>query len=311
MDPSGAAAQRRTPDPRHPKAEGYYGLPVVKPPVWTWEVPVYLFTGGLAGMASVVVLAALLFGDPLSLARTAAWVALAGAVVSPALLASDLGRPKRFIAMLRVFKWRSPMSVGSWLLTVWGAFATGTAAFVEWRHHVPGSAVLAVFAIAAAIPAALLGALVATYTGVLLGATAIPTWYTHRVLLPVHFVTAGLGSATGALELLGFLIAPLNVLGFLAAGVETLVGAAVELRRGRPYDNPLHRGKANLLMRIAGVLAGPAAIGLRVLELPQWAAAAFLLGVFASRFGWVLAGRLSAKEPPAALIPQERARRAA
>ena len=37
---------------------GYYGRPIVKPPVWTWEIPLYFFTGGLAGMAATIALAA-------------------------------------------------------------------------------------------------------------------------------------------------------------------------------------------------------------------------------------------------------------
>lgn len=31
-----------------PRRPGYYGEPVVKPPVWTWEIPLYLFVGGLS-----------------------------------------------------------------------------------------------------------------------------------------------------------------------------------------------------------------------------------------------------------------------
>src|SRR5207247_1602545 len=88
-----------------PRKVGYYGQPVLKPPVWTWEIPVYFFIGGLAGMAALIAWIALIFhhGD---LARAAMWVAAIGAVLSPILLTMDLGRPRLFINMLRVFKYR-------------------------------------------------------------------------------------------------------------------------------------------------------------------------------------------------------------
>ena len=67
------------------------------------------------------------------------------------------------------------------------------------------------------------GVLLATYTGVLIGATAIPAWFLHHKLLPIHFGTAGLGSAAALLELLGHRIAPLNAIGLFAAAVETVL----------------------------------------------------------------------------------------
>src|SRR6266516_8165264 len=90
---------------------GYYGEPVVRPPVWTWEIPVYFFVGGLAGMAAVIALIGLIFHRN-DLARAAMWLAAIGAVFAPVLLTADLGRPRLFLNMLRGFKYRSPMSVG-------------------------------------------------------------------------------------------------------------------------------------------------------------------------------------------------------
>src|SRR5688572_10149995 len=97
----------------------YRDAPLLKPPVWTWEVPLYFFAGGAAGAAAVIAAVAH-FGGPsfAALARDAKWVALAGALISPLLLISDLGRPSRFLNMLRVFKLQSPMSVGVWTLVV-------------------------------------------------------------------------------------------------------------------------------------------------------------------------------------------------
>src|SRR5213595_2392608 len=106
-----------------PRKPGYYGQPVVKPPVWTWEVPLYFFFGGIGGMSAVIALSGVLFHH-IDLARMAMWIAaIAGAVLSPILLIMDLGRPHLFLNMLRVFKHRSPMSMGAWILSAFGACA--------------------------------------------------------------------------------------------------------------------------------------------------------------------------------------------
>src|SRR5829696_2304836 len=107
---------------------GYYGQPLVKSPVWTWQVGLYLFVGGTAGMSGAIALAAFVTGQSADLVRAALGVALTGAVMSPVLLIWDLGRPARFLNMLRVFKWRSAMSMGVWTLVLFGSFTA--AAFV-------------------------------------------------------------------------------------------------------------------------------------------------------------------------------------
>src|SRR5207244_10017408 len=94
-----------------PKKPGYYGQPVVKPPVWTWEVPLYFFFGGIGGMSAVIAFGAVLFHQ-VELARIAMWIAaIAGAVLSPILLIMRLGRPHLFLHMLRVFKHGPAMSI--------------------------------------------------------------------------------------------------------------------------------------------------------------------------------------------------------
>ena len=124
---------------------GYYGQPVVKPPVWTWQVGLYLFVGGTAGMAGVIALAAFLTGGySIDLVRAALGLAAAGSVIAPALLIADLGRPKRFLYMLRVFKWRSPMSMGVWILMFFGSCAVPAFLLAEGigpltRYGVPES----------------------------------------------------------------------------------------------------------------------------------------------------------------------------
>jgi formate-dependent nitrite reductase membrane component NrfD len=99
----------------------YYDVPLLKPPVWTWEIPAYFFVGGAAGGAAVIGAVAQFTGTNGTLARDARWLAAAGGPVSAALLITDLGRPERFFNMLRVFKPQSAMSVGSWTLAAFSA----------------------------------------------------------------------------------------------------------------------------------------------------------------------------------------------
>src|ERR1700721_965697 len=85
----------------------YYGLPVLKAPVWTWEVPLYFFLGGISGVSACIGFIAQLFRSDPAFVRVCFWIALIGASICPILLIADLGRPKRFLNMLRVFKLRS------------------------------------------------------------------------------------------------------------------------------------------------------------------------------------------------------------
>ena len=241
---------------------GYYGQPIVKPPVWTWQIGLYLFVGGTAGMSGVLALAGLLNGQPLDFVETALGVALAGALVSPVLLIWDLGRPTRFLNMLRVFKWRSAMSMGVWTLLLFSNFAGAALVVVLARGYLatlggPMTALSDLLAFALVAGTALSGVILATYTGVLLGATAVPVWSAHHRLLPFHFGIVGLGSAAAILELLGFRIPPLNAIGVTVAAVEIVVGAWIELGRRSATTRAIHEGTPGQLLRAAGVLTAP------------------------------------------------------
>ncbi len=283
---------------------GYYGLPFLKEPVWEWMIAVYFFVGGLAGMSGLIAAAALI-KTQWELARTAMWAAGIGAVLSPVLLTWDLGRPLRFVYMLRVFKYQSPMSMGSWILTAFGAFSVPGLVFTElyWNSVLSGgpASVIHVLAVCCIIGAGLIGTLLATYTGALLAVTAIPVWNLHRMLLPFHFGIAGLGSASAILELAGFRLRPLVLIGYFAAGAQLLVFSTLELRRHGASDRPLHEGASGWVLRAGEVLEGPLAIVLRLLGLTPFAAGAFALGALVSRFGWLAAGRSSAKDPESVL----------
>ena len=284
-----------------PRKPGYYGQPVVKPPVWTWEVPLYFFFGGIGGMSAVVAFGAVVFHH-VDLARTAMWIAaIAGAVLSPILLIMDLGRPHLFLNMLRVFKHRSAMSMGAWILTAFGTCAVLGLIALELHAHqifpgMPGQ--LLRFAAGIFIfGAAIFGTLLATYTGVLIGATAIPAWFLHRTLLPIHFGTAGLGSAAAALELLGHRIAVLNFLGFYAAAVETALLIWLSIDKHGAADRAIHEHSSGWMIRIAEIFTGPLPLVLRLLGLIPLAAISFLLGSLVSRIGWIAVGKVSGSDP--------------
>jgi formate-dependent nitrite reductase membrane component NrfD len=251
----------------------YYDLPLLKPPVWTWEVPTYFFVGGAAGAAAVLAVAAQLSGADEKLVRDARWIAAIGATLSAPLLIADLGRPERFLNMLRVFKPQSPMSVGAWTVVVFGG-ATSAALFV------PGKPLRD----AAAVVAALSGLVMSTYTGVLLGATANPIWKEHVRLLPAHFGASALGSAVALLELRGHRDGALQALALGAALFESTAGFALQKRD-----------------TLASVLAGPLPLLLRLFGKRKAAAALTLAGSLLTRFAWVDAGKASAKDVHAVL----------
>jgi len=283
-----------------PRKPGYYGQPVVKPPVWTWEIPIYFFIGGLSGMSAVIASAAVLFHH-LDLARTAMWLAAIGVILSSILLIMDLGRPLLFINMLRVFKYKSAMSMGVWILSTFGACVVPGLIALELHAHqtFPGTLDQLV-RIAAGIfifGSAIFGTLLATYTGVLIGATAIPAWFLHRTLLPIHFGTAGLGSAAALLELLGHRIAPLNAIGFFAAAVESLLLIWLTIDKHGAADRAIHEHGSGWLIRIGEILNGPLALVLRFFGLVPFAAISFLLGALVSRFGWIAVGKVSGADP--------------
>jgi formate-dependent nitrite reductase membrane component NrfD len=291
-----------------PRKPGYYGQPVVKPPVWTWQVPLYFFFGGIAGMAAVIASAAIVFHH-VDLARAAMWLAsIAGAILSPVLLIMDLGRPHLFLNMLRVFKHRSPMSMGAWILSAFGGCAVPGLIALELhaRQIFPGplDQLLRVAADVFIFGSAMFGTLLATYTGVLIGATAIPAWFLHRTLLPIHFGTAGLGSAAALLELLGYRIPELNFLGFYAAGVETALLIWLSFDKHGAADRAIHEHSSGWLIRIGEILNGPLALIVRFLGLVPFAAISFLVGALVSRFGWIAVGKVSGSDPESVFASQ-------
>jgi formate-dependent nitrite reductase membrane component NrfD len=282
--------------------------PFIKPPVWTWEVPLYFWFGGVASGSAFVALAADLAGDERS-AAVARKVALGAVLPAPALLIADLGRPARFLNMLRIFKPRSPMNLGAWCLaafTTVGAGAVG-ADLLGRRGTARGLGAVN----------ALLGGYLGSYTGVLLAATAVPVWARSRIFLGPIFVSTA--AATGAAATRLVLAAtgqrpaghPTRIaLNRLAAGAmltELTLSTVNERRLGRA-GHVLSEGRPGLLFRTAKRLAGTGVVlnllgARRTRPLGQhMASVLYLAGGLAFRMAWLEAGRASARDDDAVAL---------
>jgi formate-dependent nitrite reductase membrane component NrfD len=294
-----------------PPAEftSYYGRPILKPPTWeARDIAGYLFLGGLAGASSLLAAGGDHSERP-GLARSAKLTALGAISLSAAALVHDLGRPSRFVNMLRVCKPTSPMSMGSWLLTAY-APAAGLAAVSEVtrRGRTIGRA--------ATTATAILGPAVAAYTSVLIADTAVPAWHDAHRELPFLFVGSAASAAAGA----AMIAAPHREQG--PARRLAVLGSALEIaaehrlaQPGRIERRSYGEGHAAALLKTGRALAIAGAlvtgtVGRRSLWASRCAGAALLLGSAATRFGVFEAGVASAADPLQIVEPQ-RARLAA
>jgi hypothetical protein len=298
--PSGAPFPIASPE------TGYYGIHLLKEPQWTHEIPPYFFVGGAAGGCAVIGAMAEWLGKDDELAQQARWVAFAGTIVSSALLISDLGRPSRFINMLRVFKPQSPMSMGAWTLALFGSASSASLFAKIIQRRLGGGRPIAVLGNVSQFVAALVGMPFHNYTGVLIGATVIPVWNKNIKTLPMHFGASGGQAGVCILELMGNTEnRPLNWLGIMSAAFETWEGYHLETRHERELK-PLKQGKSGWIVRTGGVLSGPLPLALRLIAgssgssrsrtLRKIAAVSGIVGSLCTRYGWVAAGRASARD---------------
>ncbi len=281
----------------------YYGMSVIKPPVWEErEIAGYLFLGGLAGGSSILAAAADVSGRP-RLARRAKLSASGAIALSLAALIKDLGRPERFINMLRVFKPTSPMSVGTWILFVYTPLNLGTSA-----SNLTGRATFA--GRGAGLGAGVLGGAVASYTGALIANTAVPAWHEGHRELPFLFA----GSAAMAAGGLGMLAAPRAESApawrmALIGGAGELVAEQLYERRLGVVNETLHRDLAGRRIKLAkglaiGGLSVAALLGRRSRLAAAGSGAALLAASALTRFGIFAAGMESARDPRYTVEPQ-------
>lgn len=288
-----------------PSAEftSYYGQPVINAPVWKApDIAGYIFLGGLAGASSVLAAGADLTGRP-ELARASKVGAFGAISLGLVGLVHDLGKPERFVNMLRVFKPTSPMSVGSWFLAAYGP-AAGVAAASSVTGLLPGVGRLA------SAGAATLGPAVASYTAALISDTAVPAWHDGYREMPFVFV----GSAASAAGGLGMMAAPVSQAGparrtaAFGAAVELVASKRMERRLGFVAE-PYHSGASGRMMRAAeGLSLAGAGAGLLLGRRSRLAAAVaggcLLTASALTRFAVFQAGMASANDPAYTVRPQ-------
>ncbi|MBB4931233.1 formate-dependent nitrite reductase membrane component NrfD [Lipingzhangella halophila] len=280
----------------------YYGQPILNQIVWEGrDIAGYLFLGGLAGASSGLAAGAELTGRP-DLARPLKYTALGAVSGSLVALVHDLGRPARFLNMLRVFRPTSPMNMGSWLLAGYGPMA-GAAAVTGATGLFPR------IGRAATVGAGVVGPAVAAYTAPLICDTAVPAWHEGYREMPFVFV----GSAAAASGGMGMLTAPLGQAAparraaVFGSALETAAVARMERRLGMVAE-PYQSGRGGALMRTAKALTLAGAAGAllsgRSRVLSAASGAALLAGSACTRFGIFKAGVQSAADPKYTVVPQ-------
>lgn len=350
-------AERRDDPHAAAAAEDYYGLPAMKASHYGWLIATYFFVGGLAGGAQLIASVAGLVGgeEDHAVVRAGRYLALAGALLSAPLLIADLHTPRRWYTMLRIVRPTSPMSIGSWTLSLFGtsgallagrqglqdrAVGAGRPAPDASRGSLPGPAsaqparaeaasrqhtaeaitalpligLLQPLSRLAVLPAALSGAVMSVYTGVLLEATSVPLWSSAAPLLGPLFGSSAVSTAAAALSLLLGLGGAgsgarqrLTRLGMLSGAAEFGLALAIGRRwrqrllsplPGRTFQSAYYGGVLGLatglpLLLHAVHLAAPR----RTRPLPLLAAVSTLAGGYLMRALLVFAGNASARRP--------------
>lgn len=297
----------------------YEHVPVIHRPHWKWLVIWYFFIGGIGAASGIIGAIASLqpTRQRQSVARHAYGIAFLTMLICPVLLILDLGKPTRFLNMLRVLKLRSPMSVGSWALTAFGGVVGLAVAHdslqgrVGWVPTRSGPVSKALHL--AAIP---LGAMVAAYTGALLAATAVPLWAKAPRMLTALFVSSAFATGTSAIAasraLFGYGADPSPAIGGLKqfAMLTELVTLIVWLKQLGAAGKPLREGTTGSVvdhgvigLGLAAPMAIAAATGYRTTRGARWlrflGLCASLLGGFALRYAVIVGGRASADDPQA------------
>jgi Polysulphide reductase, NrfD len=299
--------------PQVPPAEfrSYYGQPILKVSRWKEpHLPAYLYLGELSGALALVGAAAVATGRR-RLARTARLGAALAAYGGGAFLTAELGRPERFLHMLRVAKPTSPMSMGSWILAGHSGLASAAAAS-EVTGLLPGLGTVA------GAGSAITGPLLAAYPGVLLADTAVPAWHEAYREITLLFAGGALTAAAAAGLAAGAFAADRSEfdaarrLAVLGAGLESLAGFALERKPGLAAE-PYRDGDSGRMLAAARYLTlggGAAALAARRSR-PAAAVSALLLtaGGICAKIGVLRAGKASAADPKYVVASQRPADR--
>ncbi len=301
--------------------DGYYGLPMLKRPLWKWEIALYFFFEGISGGAYLLGNLAELGGQKKydNLIRAARYLSLATLIPCPPLLIADLGKPQKFHHMLRVWKPKSPMNLGAWALTAF-SLPVGLLAVKQLANDAPLpknieklTALLPSRVIGAAgIPLALV---MTSYPGVLLSTTSTPVWSRTR-LLGALFAAASLHNAASALALTTALSGDNSRVSNKLGKIETLTGIAEAaaltgyIVTSKDAAAPLTKGRYAKLFWLGAVGAGliaPVVIRAAASKNKKksrvksiLSSAVSLAGGLALKWAVTHAGRASAENPEAA-----------
>lgn len=289
----------------------YYGKPIVKAAPWTKDIPSYLFLGGLAGGSSLLAVGADLTQN-IALRKGTRLTAAAAIGASYVALVHDLGKPSRFVNMMRVAKPTSPMSVGTWIISAYGP-AAGIAAAYEFRHLSPSktlAALLNLLGRPAGVGAAILAPAVASYTAVLLSNTATPSWHHGFKEMPFVFVGSA-ASASGGMAMITSSIAdaePARRLGVGGAILELISMKKMEDSMGIAAE-PLKSGSGGQLLKLSKIftiagLIGTVSLGKKNKLISTLSGLFLVLGSICTRFGIFEAGQNSTKDPKYTVLPQ-------
>ncbi|MDN5775117.1 MAG: NrfD/PsrC family molybdoenzyme membrane anchor subunit [Brevibacterium aurantiacum] len=271
----GSDGNREMPMVEDVEFSSYYGRPIVKAPPWGDEISLYLFLGGLAGGSSLLGLGAQ-FSDRPVLRIATRLTAITATGIGGAALVADLGRPERFLNMMRVFKVSSPMSMGTWILSGFGV-GSGVLAAIEVDRLTgekllplgPLRRVLHALETPAALESALFATPLAAYTGALLGDTAVPTWNAAgRNGLSYVFVSSAAVAAGGTAMALAPVreTGPARLLALTGAAGEVL--AMSQMKKGmHPAEvDPLEDGEPGHKLHRAEKLLIAGAVGAAAVE---------------------------------------------
>ena len=247
-------------------------------PHWGWFIALYFFFGGLAGGSYFLAALIDLFGrrEDRPLAHIGYYVAFPCVALSGLLLTVDLGKPMRFWHMLiesntyrPMFKYWSPMSIGSWVLLSFGLFTLASfAGALAEDGRIPWTALRKLRAPAPlGFVVELLGGIsgfyVASYTGVLLGVTNRPIW-SDTPLLGMLFVVSAASTSAALMTLLAHQssltlpgLADLRRMETWVIAFELLVFTAVVVSLGRVLSAWLNGWGLLLLIVVALGMVAP------------------------------------------------------
>ncbi len=302
------------------QGQTYYGRPQLKPaPFEPWVVGGYIFLAGLSGASAILGTLAHFEGKARPRRQRAArepmirrsrYLSLLAPTIGSALLIYDLHTPKRFYNMLRIAKARSPMSIGTWLLMGFSAFAglSGASQLIADRR--PRWRMPARLAAAAQVPAAIVGAGLSTYTASLISATSTPLWAAAPRATAVRFASSSMATAAAGLaigETTPRVRRSLDSLLLAALATEFVAGLAIDARfratgieegRSGPWGRIERYGATGLgVLLPIGLLGAARMAGRRPGRLSTAAEVAALAGSAVMRTAVLGAGAESARRP--------------